>query len=460
MSQLDLFSTAPTTPHVAAAVACFEPSPCSVPDAPADATSSVLVPHVPECQFAAYALPDDDEVDYRRRMVRFPKVTSFAELFTEARSEDGIIPHVPWGDETISPFCIVSSPGDFRALYVRPAQGLIDLIKDVMILTGHGVHFHVVERDDGTALVLAQYQQILGSLWLAIVDPATVRASGSVAPAQPAKIAARKVRATSKTTAAEPTKRLDARQQELLAFVEVQDNRAVYLPTEHVPDWKALKLVVETLGGKWRTGGKNRRSGWDFPDDVDAAEVIRLAQESGEILDLKAAGLFETPVPLAEDLVRLAEIPPGAVVLEPSAGTGRIALAVRRLHPDARVLCCELLEQNRVELTRLGFELFGTDFLALDTRTLPPIDCVVANPPFAKFAEVDHIEHMLRCVRPGGRIATIAGRGVRFREQPPYHRLRALIEANDGTIDDCPDGSFAASGTGMRTVKITLRRAA
>lgn len=259
--------------------------------------------------------------------------------------------------------------------------------------------------------------------------------------------------------ASPPMRQLDARQQELLALVAVEGNRAVYTRDDPVPDWAVLKIVMETLGGRWARGSKARRRGWDFPDDVDAAEVIRLAQESGEVLDLRAAGFFPTPTWLAEDLVRLAQIPPGATVLEPSAGTGRIAEAARRLHPDARVLCVELLPANRAELERLGFEVVGEDFLSMEPGVLPPIDAVVMNPPFARFADAHHVAHALRCVRPGGSVAAIMGAGARYRDAAPYRELRALLEANGGTMEDVPEGAFIESGTGVRTVKVAMRRA-
>lgn len=73
-------------------------------------------------------------------------------------------------------------------------------------------------------------------------------------------------------------RRLTSRQQELLALVAVEDQRVIYLPDDQVPDWAALKMCVESLGGTWRSGGKKKRGGWIFPDDVDVAEVIRLAR--------------------------------------------------------------------------------------------------------------------------------------------------------------------------------------
>lgn len=253
---------------------------------------------------------------------------------------------------------------------------------------------------------------------------------------------------------APPTRHLGERERDLLSLVRVEGNRVVYTRNEHVPDWVLLKAVVESLGGRWTKGSKKRRAGWDFPEDVDATETIRLAHETGEIIDPKAAGFVPTPDGLAEELVRMAAIPARAHVLEPSAGTGRIAGAVQRLHPDARVLCVELLPDNRKALVGAGFELLGSDFLKVSPSAIPTIDAVVMNPPFR--AEVEHIEHALRFVRPGGRLAGISSAGLRHRETSPYQRLRATLAQHGAVIEENPEGSFLESGTGVRSVRFAL----
>ncbi|XXX77323.1 hypothetical protein WMF30_00935 [Sorangium sp. So ce134] len=104
--------------------------------------------------------------------------------------------------------------------------------------------------------------------------------------------------------------------------------------------------------------------------------------------------------------------------------------------------------------------MIGEDFLSLSPSDQPPIDAVVMNPPFARFADAHHVAHALRCVRPGGTVAAIMGAGARYRDVAPYRELRALLEANGGTMEDVPEGAFIESGTGVRTVKVGMRSAA
>lgn len=249
-----------------------------------------------------------------------------------------------------------------------------------------------------------------------------------------------------------PTKRLTERQRELVGLVAVDGNVARYIREERVQDWAALKEVMLALGGRWVS-----RKGFVFPDDVDGREAVRLALEAGEVLDPRAAGFFPTPAALADALVARLDLPPGAVVLEPSAGDGALVEAIRRRCPDAKVYGCELLPKNRERLVALGVELVGDDFLALG-RAPEKLDAIVANPPFAARADIRHITRMIELLPTGGQLAAIASAGVAYRDDRLASDFRALVEEHGGEIEANPEGSFAASGTMVRTVSIWLRK--
>jgi hypothetical protein len=76
----------------------------------------------------------------------------------------------------LSSFCTISGADVLRScLDVRPRKAVIDAIGERMIMSdGYSFHFEVVARGDGTALVLAKYNQIIGSRWLAIIHAETV----------------------------------------------------------------------------------------------------------------------------------------------------------------------------------------------------------------------------------------------------------------------------------------------
>lgn len=249
--------------------------------------------------------------------------------------------------------------------------------------------------------------------------------------------------------AAPPTAQLDDRQRELLSFIRVNGNVAVFARDERIPDWDALKRVMVALGGKWRA-----RRGFVFPADVDAAEAVRLAIETGEVLDPVAAGFFPTPHELARHVVRLAEIGPGDLVLEPSAGRGAIARAAREA--GGAVVCSELLPNNALALCEDGFRVFEGDFLSMTPTEIGRVDRVVMNPPFGKRADIAHVRHALSFLRRGGRLVAIMGAGVEFRDDALARDFRALVATRGGRIERNPDGSFLASGTGVRTVTVVM----
>ena len=256
-----------------------------------------------------------------------------------------------------------------------------------------------------------------------------------------------------------PTKRLTDRQRELLQVIEVgPDNIGRFASKEHVPDWAELKKVMLALGSKWKT-----KTGFAFPDDVDGKETVRIALESGEVIDWDGAGFFPTPDDEADRLVAMfRDLPETPHLLEPSAGTGSLVRAVRRRYEHAQFYAVELIEKNRQELARLRVDVIAHDFLSMGEDDLcgEQIHGVVMNPPFAKRADIRHITHAIGFLRPGGELAAIASAGVKFRDDALARDFRALLAKHDAVIEDADKGAFLASGTGVSTVRIWLRKGA
>ncbi len=210
--------------------------------------------------------------------------------------------------------------------------------------------------------------------------------------------------------------------------------------------------MLVALGGKWRA-----KKGFVFADDVDAAERIRLAQESGEVLDPRKADFFPTPRDLADKLASSVALFVLARVLEPSAGKGAIADAVRRAEPTASITCVELRPDYQRVLRAARYDVVAGDFLSADLAPAS-FDCVVMNSPFGGRADIHHVEHALTLLVPGGRLAAVMSAGVQYRQDKLATRFRALVAEHDGDIEPNPDGSFLESGTAVRTVIVTMRR--
>lgn len=115
-------------------------------------------------------------------------------------------------------------------------------------------------------------------------------------------------------------------------------------------------------------------------------------------------GFFPTPPHLVKELLSLVEIYPGDDVLEPSAGKGNIALAIRKRYPECNIRVIEKYPELCAILKRHGFHGWQGDFL----KHRQTYDVIIANPPFGnQFQDIDHFLHAWKLLRPGGRIAFI-----------------------------------------------------
>jgi hypothetical protein len=56
---------------------------------------------------------------------------------------------------------------------VQPSQAVLDYLAAALVVSGT-ISFEVVIRSRKEALIVAQYSEIIGSRWLALVDPKTV----------------------------------------------------------------------------------------------------------------------------------------------------------------------------------------------------------------------------------------------------------------------------------------------
>lgn len=174
---------------------------------------------------------------------------------------------------------------------------------------------------------------------------------------------------------------------------------------------------------------------------------------------------FSTPVPIAYLAANLLNIRPDETVLEPSCGTG--CLAVWAIAAGAKVLANEIDARRRSMAEVLGFQPYSFDAEFIDDllpgHLLP--DIVLANPPFSstggrvKNNSLDfgfrHIESALRRLKKGGRFAVILGEsgsprsrnGNRFWEcLSPEIQVRASFEL--------PGREFYGNGTSVKTTLI------
>ncbi|MFC5393066.1 methyltransferase [Bosea vestrisii] len=211
--------------------------------------------------------------------------------------------------------------------------------------------------------------------------------------------------------------------------------------------YAAVDAVVAAAGGKWSRKARVHL----FPGDARTA--VDAAIESGAATRKQDLGQFDsTPVVVAR-IVELAQISPGASVLEPSAGLGAIAHAAAAA---GAVVTCVELDPSRAEVLKAeGFKVLAGDFLTFSH--IGPFDLVLMNPPFAGQADIDHVRHAAAMLRPGGLLVAVMSAGVGFRQDRKATEFRAWLQDLGGSIESLPEGAFKASGTSVRSVIVTVR---
>lgn len=222
--------------------------------------------------------------------------------------------------------------------------------------------------------------------------------------------------------------------------------------------------ALELLGGKW-----NRKLGGHVFQD-DPGTLIEAALETGSVRDdQKHYQFFQTPRAVAERMIDLAEVRPGQTILEPSAGAGailepllnRLPRAERRaekLAEGTRVHACELNPEQWATLEAMPIHLSKEDFLAYQPG--PIFDRVIANPPFTRSQDIQHADHMLDCLKPGGRLVTVLSAGFKFREDKRTTAFKARLasECEGVEVMDLGHGAFRESGTMVNTVLLVANR--
>ena len=169
------------------------------------------------------------------------------------------------------------------------------------------------------------------------------------------------------------TKLIDQNTLAILSRVTVEGNN-IFLTCGQLDrkQYQAVNEVLEDMGGKWN---KKAKAHIYADDPTEALEQILL---SGEIVPPKKYGYFPTPPELAKHVVALAEVEPGHLVLEPSAGQGGIADHLEGVTVD----CVELLADNVKVLRSKGYNVIHEgDFLSLTPE--PLYDRIIMNPPFS-----------------------------------------------------------------------------
>lgn len=229
--------------------------------------------------------------------------------------------------------------------------------------------------------------------------------------------------------------------------------------------YQEVAKSLELIGGKWK-GGKV--FGFVFPHDpTDLLQQIA----NGEQRNLKKEfQFFATPADLAKELVELANIDnPDLLVLEPSGGQGAIIKEILNKEPGLIVHTYELMEINRTFLSKIkDCVILGDDFLDRNKRIGQgthtsggshgdlKFDRIVANPPFSKNQDIDHIREMYFRLRKGGRLVSVSSKHWNHSENRKEKEFKQWLKEVKAEIHEVEPGAFKESGTMIGTYIIVI----
>lgn len=237
----------------------------------------------------------------------------------------------------------------------------------------------------------------------------------------------------------------------LMSLLDVQGNNVKIPQQLGRPNYVALDKVLQACGGKWNKSAKAHVF------DADPSDVLDAAMLTGEYADRKKDfDQFDSPPDVIEKVIYNARLSAGLAVLEPSAGVG--LLATEAAQTGALVDVYEI-DPGRIEILRNNpaiQNVWEMDFLESAPNRV--YDRVVMNPPFSRQLDIDHVNHALKFLVPGGRLVAVMSAGVLFRDNLKTVKFRDHVIEQGGMFEQLPDGAFKASGTMVRSVVVTIDR--
>lgn len=215
-----------------------------------------------------------------------------------------------------------------------------------------------------------------------------------------------------------------------------------------------IKKAMQLIGGKWK-GGKV--AGFVFASDP--TELLSQIA-NGEKRNLKKEfQFFETPDKVIYEMMGYADIQDHDTILEPSAGQGAI---VRHINNVCGVIpdCYELMDVNRRVMrddSTLKYKMLGSDFLT-DVDNHKRYTKIIANPPFSKNQDIDHLYKMYEKLVKWGRVVSVMSKHWQFSQNKKETQFREWLSNLDSVIVDIEPGAFKKSGTSVASCIIIINK--
>jgi len=238
------------------------------------------------------------------------------------------------------------------------------------------------------------------------------------------------------------------------------DGNLIKLPSYfgQLPDaeFKELKKQMSNIGGQWKTN----MQGWLFK--TDPSSFLNTLRDGKEVNIFQDNQFFFTPKPVFDYMVNWPdddwelELPYGKVkFLEPEAGEGHIIEYFKERYSDrlkdVTIECCEPFHRNQELLKNKGFNIIADDFMSLGKKYNNYYDVVIANPPFAENAYIDHIYKMYDVTREGGAILTVAPDNYNKSNDKKRIEFKEWLKSVHALEKQIPSPLFKANKAGAKT---------
>lgn len=213
--------------------------------------------------------------------------------------------------------------------------------------------------------------------------------------------------------------------------------------------YEKTNKVLVLAGGKW-----NRYAQVHMFQD-EAADAIEQIILTGEIIAKKQElQQFYSPKPVVDCLMEKAGIESDMTVLEPNVGRGAILLEAAK--HGALVSGYEIDPANIAYLSQFpeAQSVQQADFLSVDPT--PTFDRVVMNPPFTRRADIKHVMHAFRFLRPGGRLAAVMSSSSLYRKDRLTTEFNTFLSDHKGRYEALPENAFKVSGTSVNTTIVVM----
>lgn len=224
-------------------------------------------------------------------------------------------------------------------------------------------------------------------------------------------------------------------------------------------EYDSMKYRLERLGGHWR----ERFGGFIFDTDPmpalkneDTWEPVEHDQYSKwKIL----RQFYPTPDELAEYVVKLAEVEPHHLVLEPSAGSGAL---LRPLGRKNNIVAVEIDDSLATGLMEAEYSCvinssFEQAIKAGDVGQW--FDRVIMNPPFGpRQLDIQHILLAYELLVPGGILVAIMSENDLYYDTLCTESFNHFLASVNAHVEEVPMRSFLASGTRVDTVIVKIRK--